>query len=258
MLKGFRHRTRRLVALGLLAGILASCAIPIPEDPIVGTWKGGEGTGSDQDVAEFSADGTCKLSRGGARQACAWAREADGKLSIRYGAGQPTSAVHGEIGGDRLWFLRGNHAESSWVRKGSELDANLMDYTKGEKLIQAGDYEHGMAALKAAADQGLDDAQNNLAWVYATAKDPRFRDGKAAVGYAQKAVAQADDYQYLDTLAAALARDGQFAAAVKTQTEALALLEKDRDYPAAYREKAVASFRGRLARFQQGQPYTEP
>lgn len=78
------------------------------------------------------------------------------------------------------------------------------------------------------------------------------------MAYAQKAVAQTHHYQYLDTLAVSFARDGQFAAAVRTETEALGLLEKDTQRPAADRKAAEERFRGRIALFQQRQPYTEP
>jgi hypothetical protein len=51
-------------------------------------------------------------------------------------------------------------------------------YSRGQSLIQAGDYENGMAALKESADGGFDGAQNSLTRNYATAKVPGFRDGK--------------------------------------------------------------------------------
>jgi len=161
MLKTTLRRPWQLAAPGLLAITLASC--DRPENMIVGTWKGRGTMGYTQDVAEFSADGTCKLSLGGTPQACAWGRGADGNLSIRYGVGKPTTAVLGAITDDQLWFLRGDHTESSWTRKGSKLDGNVMDFTRGQELVQSGDCEHGMAALKAAADQGFEGGQNSLA-----------------------------------------------------------------------------------------------
>ena len=250
------ERRPALAVLGLLALILPSCGSS--ESPIVGEWKGRSSLGYTQDAAEFSAGGACKLSQGGARQVCAWSREADGSIKISYGTERPATTVRGTITGDQMWFMQGDHTESSWIRKGSELDACVAAYSKGQELIQAGDYEQGMAALKEAADRGFEGAQNSLAWNYAAARDPRFRDGKKAVAYAQKAVAQTHHYQYLDTLAVSLARDGQFEAAVKAETKALGLLEKDADRPAADREAAEGRFRGRIALFRQRQPYTEP
>jgi hypothetical protein len=151
MLKTTLRRPWQLVALGLLALVLASC--DGPETVIVGTWKGRGAPGPARDVAEFSADGTCKLSRGGTPQACAWGRGADGNLSIRYGTGRPTTTVLGAVSGDELWLLRGDHTESSWIRKGSRLDSKVTDFTKVQKLVQTqtGDSEPGTAALKDAA-----------------------------------------------------------------------------------------------------------
>jgi tetratricopeptide (TPR) repeat protein len=225
---------------------------------IVGSWKGRGIMGYTQDSGEFSADGTCKIVRGGTPQVCDWAPQVGGSLKIRYGTEHPTTTVRGVIHDDQMWFMQGDHTESSWIRSGSPLDVSVTAYTNGQSLIQAGDFEHGMAALKEAADRGFDGAQNSLAWNYAAAKEPRFRDGKKAVAYAEKAVAQFHYYQYLDTLAVAFARDGQFERAAKIETEALGLLQKDTERPAADRVDAEGRFRGRIALFQARQPFTEP
>jgi tetratricopeptide (TPR) repeat protein len=60
-------------------------------------------------------------------------------------------------------------------------------------------------------------AYNNLAWIYATAKDERLRDLPRAVAYAEKAVksTRCRQHDYLDTLAEAYRRSGRSAEAAR-------------------------------------------
>jgi len=68
---------------------------------------------------------------------------------------------------------------------------------------------------------------NNYAWALATSPDPRLRDGARALQVARRALAtlNAPDPGYLDTLAAAHAATGDFAEAVRIQSEALRIAE---------------------------------
>jgi len=74
------------------------------------------------------------------------------------------------------------------------------------------------------------DAQtyNNLAWLFATAKVPGFRNGEKAVVLALKAceLSEWKNPGYLDTLAASYARVGDFGNATKWQEKALQIFEK--------------------------------
>jgi len=64
---------------------------------------------------------------------------------------------------------------------------------------------------------------NNLAWLLATSRDPALRDGARAVQHARRAVELGNNDAWMDTLAAAQAECGDFATAVRTETEAYRL-----------------------------------
>jgi tetratricopeptide (TPR) repeat protein len=88
-----------------------------------------------------------------------------------------------------------------------------------------GQYDQAISDFnKAIAINPLDaEAYNNLAWLFATAKTPGFRNGKKAVELALKACQLSDwgKAEYLDTLAAGYARVGDYDNAVKWQEKAL-------------------------------------
>jgi TPR repeat protein len=79
-----------------------------------------------------------------------------------------------------------------------------------------------------AAEQGNVFGQNSIAWILATSNDPAIRNGKEAEKWAQKVIATmgSSNANSLDTLAAAYAEQGNFAAAVSTQGKAVSMLAK--------------------------------
>ena len=93
-------------------------------------------------------------------------------------------------------------------------------------------------------------AYYNRAWLWATCPDPQVRDGRKAVESATRACELTGwkDAAQLDALAAAHAEAGDFAAAVKRQTEAAELAS----------ENEQADFRARLELYRAGKPYHEP
>jgi tetratricopeptide (TPR) repeat protein len=97
------------------------------------------------------------------------------------------------------------------------------------------------AALRLDPDSA--EAHNNLAWLYATCDDRRFRDPKAALDHAQRAVDLSQEKQgdFLDTLAEAHFVNEDYQQAVEIQKKALAL-EPDntelQEHMARYRKAA--------------------
>lgn len=100
---------------------------------------------------------------------------------------------------------------------------------QGEYKKAVGDYTSSLEHLPAAA-------HNKLARLRATCPNAAFRDGKAAVTLANRACDLSGDREgmYLDTLAAAHAEAGDFAAAVKSQELAL----EDRSFTIRHGEDA--------------------
>lgn len=92
---------------------------------------------------------------------------------------------------------------------------------------------------------------NNLAWIMATSRDDKLRDGTKAVHWATLAC-QADGRKNpatLDTLSAALAEAGRFEEAIQVAEEILAL--------SANQPKILEATQGRIRLFQRKQPFRE-
>jgi Flp pilus assembly protein TadD len=90
-------------------------------------------------------------------------------------------------------------------------------------------------------------AYNNLAWLLATAEEPSIRNGRRAVELALKAceLSECQDAFLLDTLAAAYARNGDFAMAIELQDKSVASPQRALDREA----------RARLQLYRQGKPW---
>ena len=102
------------------------------------------------------------------------------------------------------------------------------------------------------------DAQNSLAWIYATSKNPKYRDGEKAVKYAKMAYAQQPNKWYINsTLAAAYARNNQFDKAVETYKKAIDLLKWDKVLSKDEKQRKLEVAKILLELYQNEQAYDE-
>jgi tetratricopeptide (TPR) repeat protein len=247
------RRLRHSVVPVVLFCILFGCQRKVP---LVGQWRDISDTPS-SGVSEFFQDGTCSIQRDIDRFGGHWTQLADGRFKIDYTAIGTTLVSFGNLKGDELSLDEGNR-RSTWVRIGSERDKSEETFQKGQKLFSSGDFKGAIPLLKEGADHGYPGPQNSLAWLYATAKLPEARDGEKAVEYAEKAVSTAKTYHpYLDTLAAALARNGSFSKAKQIEGHALSALENDKNLPDNVKSEKRKRYQARLILYSQGQAYTE-
>ncbi len=126
-------------------------------------------------------------------------------------------------------------------------------YNRGRVNQDAGNYAAAAQDFTQAikVDPNYLPAYNNAAWLAATCPDQKYRNGKLALEYAEKAaeMTQGKVWELLDTLAAAQAESGDYAAAVKTSEQALTLGS----------DAAIhAGVRDRMTLYQQGKPYRMP
>jgi tetratricopeptide (TPR) repeat protein len=126
---------------------------------------------------------------------------------------------------------------------------------RSQVFLAMGRAEEGLATLKEAVRINPENpgAQNNLAWLLATAPGDTVRDGAQAVEHARRACELTDwnEAGTIDTLAAAHAEAGDFEQALKWQREAIAKMS------AAEKAALADEFAKRLALYESGQPYRE-
>ena len=123
------------------------------------------------------------------------------------------------------------------------------------------DYRRAEAWYRMAAKSEDPWAHNDLAWFLATCPDESFHDPEGAIEFARSAVNKLTDrrYEVIDTLAASLARSGQFGEAVQTQMKAIMRLseDKEKEVTADERAKLEEELAERLASYRKRTPFTE-
>ncbi len=133
------------------------------------------------------------------------------------------------------------HRGLAWYRKGNK-DRAIEDFDKviildpswhsayiyrGLCRMKGGEYKEALSDYKRALKMKPKDpsVHNNLAWLYATAQDEKFRDKAKALEHAKKAaeLSKERDAEILDTLARVYFVDGKVKEAVETEKKALKL-----------------------------------
>lgn len=162
-----------------------------------------------------------------------------------------------------LWYLKA--AQQDFVPAMTRL-ANLYYTGQGVPV----DYRRAGAWYRRAARSEDPWASNNLAWFLATCPEDNMHNGENAVLLARRAlkllaeVVQSDEQPYamIDTMAAALARNGEYKEAELWQKRCIILFkedkDKEKDLPAEERQKLQEEFDSRLKLYQKATPFAEP
>lgn len=158
-----------------------------------------------------------------------------------------------------LWYLKA--AQQDFVPAMTRL-ANLYYTGQGVPV----DYRRAGAWYHRAARSEDPWAANNLAWFLATCPEENLHNGETAVLLARRALklvaeaAQNDEqpYEMIDTMAAALARNGEFKEAELWQKRSLTLLDEDKVIASEERKKLQNEFSTRLKLYQKATPFVEP
>lgn len=173
---------------------------------------------------------------------------------LERGEGVPKSTAK-----SALYYLKA--AQQDFVPAMTRL-ANLYYTGQGVPV----DYRRAGAWYHRAARSEDPWASNNLAWFLATCPEENLHNGEQAVLLSRRAlklvaeVIQSDEqpYEMIDTMAAALARNGEFKEAELWQKRCITLLGEDKDLPEADRKKLQDEFATRLNLYQKTTPFAEP
>ncbi len=151
-------------------------------------------------------------------------------------------------------------ATSSQAENSQEPDTQKIDgyMKKAGQFYEMGKYAEAIAYYRKAADGGNAWGQNNLAWILATFKHSEFRNGELAVCYALKAVEQEPkNAAFVQTLAAAYARNNEFDKAVETQRRVLTLLQDEHTVSKELRELLQKDHKEKLTLYQNQNAYID-
>ncbi len=134
-------------------------------------------------------------------------------------------------------------------------------YEKGLGVTR--DYNKAIDCFNMAISKGEHGGTINLAWLYATAEDPAYRNGKQAVELAEGVVAEKENKGVrpapgiLRVLAAAYARDGQFSKAVEIQEQCLALVKTGAGQAESEAEVSLEEEQERMNLYKANTAFTE-
>ena len=155
------------------------------------------------------------------------------------------------------WFLKAAKQDNGFAQR----QLAYLYYT-GNGVPQ--DFKRCEAWYRRAAQNEEDPwASNDLAWFLSTCPNKEFQNGREAVVIAKRAIRLIQDasgeqrHEMVDTMAAALARNGQFTEASLWQKRCISLLREDKDLPSDERTKLAKEFEDRLKLYTAQKAYTD-
>lgn len=124
---------------------------------------------------------------------------------------------------------------------------------RGDAYYTEGRYNQAISDYTKAIELYENDSKpyNNLAWVLATCRDSKYRNGADALKLAKKALEIESDACTLDTLAASYAEVGNFEYAMKIQEQAINQLKEEGE------EENLAECKERLNYYKDKKPWRE-
>ena len=140
-----------------------------------------------------------------------------------------------------------------WYTRAAKAGNDFAQLRLGEIILKNPSLENSRMALvwfEKAARQGMLNARNSVAWLLATSKHEELRNGKQAIEIAKIVVVGNSNPSYLDTLAAALAENGDFDSAISAQEQAIEKLANPE-------ELTSLKYKERLSAYKNGQPWRE-
>ena len=130
--------------------------------------------------------------------------------------------------------------------------AGWLYHTRGKVYASKGDYEKAIADYEKTVELDSNNWRpyNSVAWVLATCRNQKVRNGAEALDYATKACALTDwkNSEAIDTFSAACAEAGDFAAAIKWEQIAITT-------PVS--ASRIDGYTARLALYQANNPYRD-
>lgn len=160
--------------------------------------------------------------------------------------------LHAHLGLGRAYHQLGKReAALKCINQAITLDPEKPELycTRGDLLADMGSYRNALSdyARTIDLDSEFAHAYRNGAWLLATCPDHRFRDPANAIRGAEQALefGYGDRHIALDTLAAALASDGQYEAAAETMREVIQIAPAD----------ARGMYQSRLAGYEAESPF---
>jgi tetratricopeptide (TPR) repeat protein len=216
----------------------------------------------DATVAEYRRE--LAISPGSTQERLELARVLQGKGDLKAAFAECVEILRSDQDGDHPWDVSDDaqaHYRMGYVllAQGSAEDAvgefriaiatvpqfKWFHYGLGEALDKAGASDQAEREFRDLLREDSENAaaNNEMAWFYATAKDPRYRNPTAALELAQKAVA-ASGWRWsniMDTLAEAYYVNHRLAEALTTEKRAIELDPKNVDLQAQLRKFQIAA-----------------